>query len=61
MTGGATRQQSVEAGLKAVVEGIVVIHDGARPFVDCTLLNGALRLVGQNLDGIACAVPVKVP
>ena len=60
LTGGATRQQSVEAGLKAVVEGIVVIHDGARPFVDCSLVErGVERLVGQNLDGIACAVPVK--
>lgn len=35
--GGATRQESVQNGLYAVREKIVLVHDGARPYVsaDC--------------------------
>ena len=48
--GGPTRTQSVKNALKLVEGDIVLIHDGARPFVsqkmikdciDCTLLNGS--------------------
>lgn len=60
LVGGITRQQSVAAGLEAVKENIVVIHDGARPLIDSDLINqGIKKLVEQGLDGVACAVPVK--
>lgn len=60
LAGGSTRQQSVAAGLEAVPEGIVVIHDGARPLVGCGLIEqGIERLMDLGLDGTACAVPVK--
>ncbi|HVO92597.1 MAG TPA: 2-C-methyl-D-erythritol 4-phosphate cytidylyltransferase [Terriglobales bacterium] len=40
-SGGASRQQSVQRGLERVPAGtdIVVIHDGARPFVSAALLD----------------------
>ena len=60
LAGGSTRQQSVAAGLEAVEEGVVVIHDGVRPLVSCSLIEqGIERLMDLDLDGTACAVPVK--
>jgi 2-C-methyl-D-erythritol 4-phosphate cytidylyltransferase len=60
LAGGSTRQQSVAACIAAVSDGLVVIHDGVRPFVDCGLIEqGIERLLDLGLDGIACAVPVK--
>lgn len=38
-TGGATRQDSVYQGLQAVKEDIVMIHDGARPYITSHELN----------------------
>jgi 2-C-methyl-D-erythritol 4-phosphate cytidylyltransferase/2-C-methyl-D-erythritol 2,4-cyclodiphosphate synthase len=49
ISGGATRQDSVRLGLEAIAPGkpdLVLIHDGARPFVDAALVErvvGALR------------------
>ena len=40
VTGGATRTASVKAGLAALTDNppdLVLIHDGARPFVTCLL------------------------
>jgi 2-C-methyl-D-erythritol 4-phosphate cytidylyltransferase/2-C-methyl-D-erythritol 2,4-cyclodiphosphate synthase len=48
--GGATRQQSVKAGLEKV-DGdtdIVVIHDGARPFVSPALIERCIELADRN-------------
>ena len=59
LSGGRTRQQSAATGLEAVEGGIVVIHDGARPLVDCSLIEQGIKsLLELSLDGIACAVPV---
>lgn len=58
--GGKTRQESVRRGLSYVSEGcdIVVIHDGARPFVTQSLIQDVL--VGAREHGASvCAVPVK--
>ena len=60
LPGGKERQDSVWEGLKAVEEGteIVVIHDGARPFV-------APELVAESVErcracgAVIAAVPVK--
>ncbi|QCK87479.1 bifunctional 2-C-methyl-D-erythritol 4-phosphate cytidylyltransferase/2-C-methyl-D-erythritol 2,4-cyclodiphosphate synthase [Phreatobacter aquaticus] len=57
--GGATRQASVAAGLAALggsakVPGIVLVHDGARPFVSHPLID---RAIGAIEAGHAAAVP----
>lgn len=60
LAGGGTRQQSVAAGLEVVAGDIVVIHDGARPFIDCGLIEQCVeKLILQNIEGIACAVVPK--
>lgn len=60
VAGGATRQQSVAAGLKEAQGDILIIHDGARPFVNGKLIEqGVKGLIERKLEGIACAVPLK--
>lgn len=58
--GGATRDASVLAGLKALEgSGIdaVLIHDGARPLVSSALI-GRLVMALESHDGAAPALPV---
>ncbi len=58
--GGADRQDSVYNGLKILPEevGLVLVHDGARPFVDKALIERSLQNAGEW--GAACAgMPVK--
>lgn len=46
VAGGATRQQSVYFALEALAEltpGIVLIHDGARPWISPSLINAVLE------------------
>ena len=56
VTGGATRQDSARLGLESLV-GLapdrVLIHDGARPFVDAAVIDGTL----DALDGAPGAIP----
>ena len=54
--GGATRTESVFAGLKAHACDIVVIHDGARPFVSTQTITRAVESAIRYGSGIA-AVP----
>ncbi|UJW73673.1 bifunctional 2-C-methyl-D-erythritol 4-phosphate cytidylyltransferase/2-C-methyl-D-erythritol 2,4-cyclodiphosphate synthase [Rhizobium sp. SL42] len=57
VTGGATRQISVQKGLKAIEpHGIshVLIHDGVRPFVDLALLE---RIEAGFNQGLAAMLP----
>jgi 2-C-methyl-D-erythritol 4-phosphate cytidylyltransferase / 2-C-methyl-D-erythritol 2,4-cyclodiphosphate synthase len=54
VTGGATRRESVRAGLETVRDARVLIHDAARPFVPGAVVD---RLV-VALDTHAGAVPV---
>jgi len=57
--GGATRMASVRAGLAAAgSEGLVAIHDGARPFVSAAVITRALT-AAASCGGAAPAVPVK--
>ena len=57
--GGARRQDSVIEGLKQVKNcDLVMIHDGARPFLTLHLIEDGLKAVGENKAAIA-AVPVK--
>lgn len=58
--GGPERQQSVYNGLKRVPSdcGIILIHDGARPFVDDGIIKRSID--NARLHGAACAgMPVK--
>ncbi|HWJ88888.1 MAG TPA: bifunctional 2-C-methyl-D-erythritol 4-phosphate cytidylyltransferase/2-C-methyl-D-erythritol 2,4-cyclodiphosphate synthase [Pelagibacterium sp.] len=59
VTGGETRQVSVFNGLQALADtapDIVLIHDGARPFVDAALVS---RVVAA-LDDASGALPVTL-
>ncbi len=55
--GGETRFHSVHAALQSVKSDMVLIHDGARPFVTNTLIRSCIESVKQYGSGI-CAVPV---
>ena len=65
VSGGATRQASVRAGLEALTSrrpALVLIHDAARPFVSPALIDraiGAGRTCGAAVPGIALADTVK--
>lgn len=58
--GGAERQDSVYNGLRALSKGIeyVLIHDGARPFVEEDTINTGLECAYEHKACIV-AVPVK--
>ena len=59
--GGATRQQSVLAGLEALADaGIshVLIQDAVRPFVDAALLDRILAVFDSGARAVLPAVPV---
>ena len=56
-TGGATRAESVKNGLRAVKDcDIVVIHDGARPFIRPNLIDASIESAEKYGSGIL-AVP----
>ncbi len=58
--GGATRQDSVRRGLEsleALAPEAVLIHDGARPFVDATVIDRVLDALASAPGAIA-ALPV---
>ena len=60
VTGGATRQESVLAGLHALPPEtkFVLVHDGARPFVSYSLIEQCLQAVMRNGAAIL-AIPVR--
>ena len=55
--GGNSRAETVKNALQSVSGEIVLIHDGARPFVTQEVIENCIRSVEQNGSGI-CAVPV---
>ncbi|MEX0589831.1 MAG: IspD/TarI family cytidylyltransferase, partial [Xanthobacteraceae bacterium] len=61
VTGGATRQGSVRAGLEAIAETapeIVLVHDAARPLASATLVDRALDAVAVTGAAVpALALP----
>ncbi|MEQ1576710.1 MAG: bifunctional 2-C-methyl-D-erythritol 4-phosphate cytidylyltransferase/2-C-methyl-D-erythritol 2,4-cyclodiphosphate synthase [Hyphomicrobium sp.] len=60
VTGGATRQESVRLGLRALAEiapRCVLIHDAARPFVDAGVISRVLDALDISSGAIA-AIPV---
>lgn len=57
--GGARRQDSVKEGLKRITNcGLVMIHDGARPFLTLDLIENGLQVARETGAAVA-AVPVK--
>ena len=58
VAGGATRSESVRAGLAAVpaTAGIVAVHDGARPLADRAVFRRVIDAVASP-DGAAGAIP----
>ena len=54
--GGETRSQSVYNALKKTKSEIVLIHDGARPFVTRKIIENCVESVQAHGSGI-CAVP----
>ena len=58
--GGATRQESVRLGLEALADNppdVVLIHDGARPFVDPGIIHRVLKALKTGKGAIP-ALPV---
>jgi 2-C-methyl-D-erythritol 4-phosphate cytidylyltransferase len=60
VTGGARRQDSVEAGLRRVSAGsrLVLVHDSARPFITVPMVKSVIALAASTGAAIA-GVPVK--
>ncbi|MGN0805039.1 MAG: 2-C-methyl-D-erythritol 2,4-cyclodiphosphate synthase [Candidatus Coproplasma sp.] len=56
VTGGKTRTESVYNALKAVTGDIVIIHDGARPFVTEEMIECCVRYV-KEFGSAVCACP----
>jgi 2-C-methyl-D-erythritol 4-phosphate cytidylyltransferase len=60
LAGGAERQDSVANALMHVRDdhGIVVVHDGVRPFVTDELIRRAVEAAGEN-GAVAVGLPVR--
>lgn len=60
VAGGATRSESVRAGLAAVPvqAGIICVHDAARPLATKELFDAVVAAVRAGADGAVPAVPV---
>lgn len=58
--GGATRQLSVDAGLRALPPDVdvVLVHDVARPFVPRVVIDRVLDALAEGADGAIPALPV---
>ena len=56
--GGTERQYSVYNGLQAINQEIVLVHDGARPFVTSEMIEKCYELANSGYPSIV-AVPVK--
>jgi len=58
VAGGSTRQESMEAGLAAVKgEGVVLVHDGVRPFVSEGIIAAAAECAAMSGAALV-AVPI---
>ena len=57
VVGGAERADSVRAGLAAIDEGIVLVHDAARPFCPHDVIDRLLAAL-EDADGAVPVLPV---
>jgi 2-C-methyl-D-erythritol 4-phosphate cytidylyltransferase len=60
VTGGATRAESVRAGLAEVPDeaDVILVHDAARPLVTDELVERLIRALGEGYDGAIPALRV---
>jgi 2-C-methyl-D-erythritol 4-phosphate cytidylyltransferase len=60
VTGGATRAESVRAGLAAVpaIAEVVVVHDAARPLASAALFDAVVAAVRRGADGAVPGIAV---
>jgi 2-C-methyl-D-erythritol 4-phosphate cytidylyltransferase len=60
VTGGATRADSVRAGLAEVPEdaAVVLVHDAARPLLSDDVIERVLQPLGEGFDGAVPGLPV---
>lgn len=60
VTGGATRSESVRAGLAAVPGDaeVIVVHDAARPLADSKLFSATVAAVVAGADGAVPGIPI---
>jgi len=58
--GGVTRQQSAKRGLERIESDveIVIIHDGARPFVSARLINRCVEVAAEQ-QAVVVGLPVR--
>lgn len=56
--GGATRQDSVAAGLAAVDAELVLVHDVARPFVPAAVIDAVVAALRDGADAVVPVVPI---
>lgn len=54
VSGGETGQQSIYNGLKEIKDGIVLIHDGVRPFITTQLIKANIELAKNKKIAITC-------
>ena len=61
VTGGATRTDSVRAGVAEVPEdaAVILVHDAARPLLPEGLVARLLDALGAGFDGAVPAIPVS--
>jgi 2-C-methyl-D-erythritol 4-phosphate cytidylyltransferase len=61
VTGGATRTESVRAGVAEVPEdaAVILVHDAARPFVTDEVIERVIGALGEGFDGAVPSLPVK--
>ena len=55
--GGGSRQESVRLGLEEVSMEYVLIHDGARPFINCDIIDNCISVL-NNFDACCVGVPI---
>jgi 2-C-methyl-D-erythritol 4-phosphate cytidylyltransferase len=60
VAGGASRAESVRAGVQEVPEeaAVVIVHDAARPLVSEEVLEGVLQPLGEGWDGAVPGLPI---
>jgi 2-C-methyl-D-erythritol 4-phosphate cytidylyltransferase len=60
VTGGATRADSVRAGLAEVPDdaAVIIVHDAARPLVTDAVIERVLQPLSEGYDGAVPGVPV---
>lgn len=60
VVGGATRQESVAAGLRMVAPDVdfVLVHDAARPFVPDAVVDAVLDALEAGSDAVVPVVPI---